>query len=84
MSSAPDFMPLNKLRPGESGRVAKIEDSLEERLASRIMALGFVPGTRVEVVRKAPLGDPVQFELRGSRISLRASEARHVLVERES
>lgn len=49
----------------------------------RLMELGLVPGTTVEVVRIAPLGDPIQLLVRGCRLSIRRGEAAelHVFVE---
>ena len=44
-------------------------------LSERLADLGFVPGTPVQVVRKAPLGDPIEVEIRGYRLCLRAEEA---------
>ncbi|TDI20188.1 MAG: ferrous iron transport protein A, partial [Acidobacteria bacterium] len=44
--------------------------------------LGFVPGTLVEVRRRAPLGDPVEFELRGTHLCLRRGEAARIRVRR--
>ncbi len=41
----------------------------------RLADLGLVPGTPVRVVRRAPLGDPLEIELRGYRLCLRRSEA---------
>ncbi len=41
----------------------------------RLLDLGFVPETRIRVVRRAPLGDPVLYDLRGTRLCLRRSEA---------
>ena len=49
-------------------------------LGKLLADLGFCPGTRVRVVRRAPLGDPVLYELRGYRIALRRSEARLIRV----
>jgi len=46
----------------------------------RLMELGLVPGTTVEVVRIAPLGDPVQLLVRGCRLSIRVAEASEVTV----
>lgn len=46
----------------------------------RIMEMGLVPGTPVQVVAVAPLGDPLTLELRGSRLSIRKSEAAEVRV----
>ena len=63
------------------GKAAVIEAvGLTGSERGRIQALGFVPGTTVEVVRRAPLGDPIEYALRGYRICLRASEARHIQV----
>jgi ferrous iron transport protein A len=44
-------------------------------IAQRLMAMGFLPGTRVRVVGVAPFGDPITVELDGWRCSLRRSEA---------
>jgi ferrous iron transport protein A len=46
----------------------------------RLMEFGLVPGTPVEVVRIAPLGDPVQLLVRGCRLSIRRAEAAQVTV----
>lgn len=46
----------------------------------RLMEFGLVPGTPVEVVRVAPLGDPVQLLVRGCRLSIRRAEAAEVTV----
>ncbi|WP_292469876.1 FeoA domain-containing protein [Methanolobus sp.] len=43
--------------------------------------MGLTPGTRVEVIRRAPLGDPVEFKLKGYNLSLRKKEAETILVE---
>ena len=45
-----------------------------------LAALGFVRGTHVRVLRRAPFGDPVEYGLRGTRVSLRRSEAAHIRV----
>jgi Fe2+ transport system protein FeoA len=47
----------------------------------RLMELGLVPGTRVEVVGKAPLGDPIELLVRGCSLSIRGAEAAEVSVE---
>ena len=49
----------------------------------RLMELGLVEGTPVRVVRRAPLGDPLELELRGYSLSIRREEARRVRVSRE-
>ena len=45
------------------------------------MRLGLVPGTEVEVIRRAPLGDPMEIRLRGFSLALRPSEAEALAIE---
>jgi Fe2+ transport system protein FeoA len=49
-------------------------------IGRRLLDLGFVPETPVAVLRRAPLGDPVSYQLRGYQICLRRSEAEQILV----
>jgi ferrous iron transport protein A len=42
---------------------------------TRLREMGVVPGTTIQLVRRAPLGDPIEISLRGSLLSLRRSEA---------
>jgi ferrous iron transport protein A len=46
----------------------------------RLLDLGFLPETPLRVLRRAPLGDPVVYELRGYRICLRRADAARVRV----
>ncbi len=48
------------------------------------MDLGFVPGTRIEAVRRSPAGDPTAFGVRGTVIALRGEVARQILVAFEA
>lgn len=50
------------------------------RLAQRLADMGFLPGLAVRVVRRAPLGDPLEVDLAGVRVCIRAEEAGQVLV----
>jgi ferrous iron transport protein A len=50
-------------------------------IAMRLLEMGFVPGTRVEIVKAAPLGDPLELRIRGYHLSLRRAEAAHVRVQ---
>jgi ferrous iron transport protein A len=72
--------PLSELLPGQSGHVRSL--ACEASVRRRLLELGLLPGTEVEVVRRAPLGDPLELRLRGYRLSLRAEEARAIAVER--
>jgi Fe2+ transport system protein FeoA len=69
---------LADLVPGESGVIAGI--SGDPAIARRLMELGLVPGTPVEVVRLAPLGDPVELRIRQIHLSIRRSEANRIRV----
>ncbi len=72
---------LSELEPGDVAVIVRIEDS--GAVARRIADMGLIPGTKVRVVRKAPLGDPIEFEVRGYNLSLRRDEAALVVVEEE-
>jgi Fe2+ transport system protein FeoA len=63
------------------GSVVKVETVGGERsFRRRLMELGLVPGTRVELVGVAPLGDPVELLVRGCSLSIRRAEAERVCV----
>ena len=47
----------------------------------RLREMGLLAGTKVTLIRTAPLGDPIEIKLRGYHLTLRKSEAEHVLVE---
>jgi Fe2+ transport system protein FeoA len=53
----------------------------EGALRRRLMEMGLLPGTPIEVVRVAPLGDPIEVRLRGYSLSLRRDDARAIDVE---
>lgn len=72
---------LSDLEPGQAGKVVRIEGRGATR--RRIMDMGIVRGSTVKVIRRAPLGDPVEFELRDYKLSLRKREAENVYVSME-
>lgn len=76
--------PLEELAPGERGRLARCDAGPPP--AIRLLELGFVDGTEVEMVRRGPLGDPVELALRGYRLCVRRAdlEAFRVIVSDES
>jgi ferrous iron transport protein A len=76
--SAPGAVPLASLRPGDCGLVESVDASTA--VGRRLADLGFLPRTPVRVLRTAPLGDPIVYELRGYRLCMRRSEAARVLV----
>jgi Fe2+ transport system protein FeoA len=69
---------LDRLEIGEKGTVFKIEVVGPAR--KRIAEMGLSKGTEVDMVRKAPMNDPIVFKVRGYFISLRKSEASLILV----
>ncbi len=74
------MMALSETSRGELVRVVQIVG--EDSLSIRLMEMGLTPGVDVVLVGTAPLGDPLEFEVRGYRLSLRRSEAARVSVER--
>jgi ferrous iron transport protein A len=64
---------LKDMEPGQRGVVAEFSNQDGQRL--RLMELGLLPGTEVRFVRRAPLGGPLEVEVRGFHLSLRQSEA---------
>jgi Fe2+ transport system protein FeoA len=64
---------LGQLAVGRRATVRAI--ACERVVARRLLEMGLLPGTEVEVVRVAPLGDPIELHLRGYRLSIRRSEA---------
>jgi len=73
---------LNNIEDGEKVRVIRIKR--DSPYHSRLIEMGFLPGCLVSRIKTAPLGDPVQFELRGFSVSLRREESSDILVERVS
>ncbi len=70
---------LAQLAPGDRGKVAKVAGDAEA--ARRLMEMGLMRGTTVEVIRMAPLGDPLEVRVRGFMLTLRRAEAEHIEVE---
>lgn len=66
---------LKDLRPGESGVVAGWKGDAPPL---RLLEMGILEGTEIEVVRLAPLGDPIEIKLRGYHLSIRRSEAEQI------
>ena len=66
---------------GQHVEIASID--CERRLSRRLMEMGLLPGTRVRVVRVAPLGDPIELRVRNYSLSLRRAEAARIAVTSE-
>jgi len=64
---------------GESGRVVRIVGASD--VSRRLLEMGVTPGVEIRRLGTAPLGDPLEFELRGYRLSLRTSEAEQIEID---
>jgi ferrous iron transport protein A len=73
-----EFQPLASLKVGSSGTISEIRVPPENR--GRLLEMGMLVGTPVELVRFAPLGDPVEIKVRGYHLSLRKHEAEQIWV----
>ena len=69
---------LKSLADGKSGIVEKIE--LTGATKRRLIEMGITPGTRVTVLKRAPLGDPIEILLRGYSLTIRGTDAEQIQV----
>ena len=72
-------MNLAILKPGEKGRISAI--GAIGPLRRRLMDMGVLVGEEVQVVKVAPLGDPLEVKVKGYSLSLRKKEAQGIAVE---
>lgn len=70
--------PLTALAAGQSASVAEIRMPAETK--ARVLEMGLLVGTTVQLIRFAPLGDPVEIKVRGYHLTLRRSEAEQIWV----
>jgi Fe2+ transport system protein FeoA/Mn-dependent DtxR family transcriptional regulator len=72
-------VPLGELPVGSRARAVEIGGSGKHQ--RRMLDMGFVPGAEVAVMRRAPLGDPIEYHIKGTAVALRRQDADTVLVE---
>lgn len=72
-------MTLNDLKTGQTGTVQSIGEKGPMR--KRLMDMGVTPGTSIKVIKVAPLGDPIEVNIRGYELSLRKDEAKNIVIE---
>ena len=70
---------LDQVVPGQCVRVKRISGSGPIR--RRLMDMGLIHGVEVEMLKAAPLGDPIEYRLLGYHLAMRKSEARMIEVE---
>lgn len=74
-----DSVSLASLSPGQKGKITALD--LPGAQKGRVMEMGLTAGTTIEVIKVAPMGDPVQYKVRGGHISLRKAEAAFIQVQ---
>lgn len=72
---------LEQLKPGDFATVVGYSKS-DKAYRHKLMAMGLTRGTQFHVLRRAPLGCPIEIEVRGFTLSLRKGEARELQLER--
>ena len=70
---------LANAKVGQRGRVLRVEGM--DDVAIRLLEMGLTPGVEFGLIGIAPLGDPLEIEIRGYRLSLRRSEAARVTID---
>ena len=74
-----DQKSLSQLSIGESAILGKM--TLPEAASMRLQEMGLLPGTSIRLIRRAPLGCPMEFEVAGSRLAIRISDASNIFVQ---
>jgi ferrous iron transport protein A len=72
-------VPLSELLVGSRARVVEVKGG--GRYQRRVLDMGLVPGAEVTVIRKASLGDPVEYGIKGTAIAMRRTDADSIMVE---
>ena len=75
-------MTLDELAVGRSGVIAAVGG--EGVLRCRLLDMGLIPQTRVHVNKVAPMGDPMELQLRGYDLTLRKEDAHNITVEEDA
>ncbi len=70
-------MTVKDAKVGSTVKIVAIEDS---PLKQRLMSMGLIPNTRLEILRSAPLGDPIAIRLRAYNLALRRDDAAKIIV----
>ena len=69
-------MTLNELMPSQSGVITEVGG--EGALRCRLLDMGLIPKTRVRLIKTAPMGDPIEIEVRGYNLTLRTDDAKKI------
>ena len=74
-------MTLNDLKVGQSGVITAVGG--EGALRLRLLDMGLIPKTRVRVRKVAPMGDPIQIQIRGYELTIRREDAQRIELQEE-
>lgn len=74
-------MNLSDMKRGERAKILAFAKGVDKVHRHRLLAMGLTQGALVSFIRKAPLGDPIEIELRGFHLALRKQEAALIEVE---
>ena len=74
-----DEIHIGELDVGETAVLQEI--NLPKSAAERLMELGLLPGASIRLVRRAPLGCPIEFEVGGARLALRGADAANIFIQ---
>jgi len=78
-----DTVPLSSLKQGDRATISDLTNKSRQYRA-KLLSMGMTPGTTLRIVRFAPMGDPIELDVRGYRLSLRRQECNTVLVQRST
>jgi ferrous iron transport protein A len=73
---------LKDMAVGDSGRIVGFREG-GKAYRKKLLSMGLTPGVEFSVIRYAPMGDPVEIQLRGFNLTLRKDEAEALLIVRE-
>lgn len=75
-------MTIDDLKIGEDGVITQVGG--EGALRLRFLDMGLIPGTRVLLQKIAPMGDPIQIQIRGYELTIRREDAQKIAIRREN
>lgn len=70
---------LDRAKIGSEVVIVKV--SGDKPIKRRLMDMGLIPGTKINIRKLAPLGDPMEIRVRGTEITLRKKDALNVIIE---
>ena len=72
-------MTIDDLKIGQSGTISAVGG--EGALRLRFLDMGLIPGTEVRLQKIAPMGDPIQIQVRGYELTIRRDDARKIILQ---